>query len=88
MDQYIKHLIAVSHKLTQANLALNMKKLHFFKHHLKFLGHIVSEKGVEVDGDKLRAVTDFLPPHNLMALQCFLGLAEWYPSSSPILLLP
>ncbi|XDV31726.1 hypothetical protein PO909_002689 [Leuciscus waleckii] len=55
-----------------------MKKCHFFKRQLKFLGHIVSEKGVEMYPEKTQAVADYPPPKDLKALQHFLGLAGWF----------
>ncbi|KAL0151249.1 hypothetical protein M9458_053440 [Cirrhinus mrigala] len=78
LEQHIQHLNTVFHKLTQANLTLNMKKCHFFKHQLKFLGHVVSERGVEIAREKTRAFAEFPPPQDLKALQRFLGLAGWY----------
>ncbi|KAL0150103.1 hypothetical protein M9458_054530, partial [Cirrhinus mrigala] len=78
LEQHIQHLNTIFHKLTQANLTLNMKKCHFFKRQLKFLGHVVSERGVEIDREKTRAVAEFPPPQDLKALQRFLGLAGWY----------
>ncbi len=78
LEQHIQHLNTVFHKLTQANLTLNMKKCHFFKPQLKFLGHIVSGRGVEIDLEKTKAVAEFPQPQDLKALQRFLGLAGWY----------
>lgn len=72
------HLNAVFSRLTQANLSLNMKKCHFFKRRLKFLGHVISEEGVQLEPEKTKAVAEYRPPQNLKSLQCFLGLAGWY----------
>ncbi|KAL0159071.1 hypothetical protein M9458_047147, partial [Cirrhinus mrigala] len=71
LDEYIHHLNTILQRLTQANLTLNMKKCHFFKQQLKFLGHTVSAKGT-------LAVTQYPLPNDLKALPCFLGLAGWY----------
>ncbi|KAL0173119.1 hypothetical protein M9458_033430, partial [Cirrhinus mrigala] len=83
LEEHIHHLNTILQRLTQANLTLNMKKCHFFKQQLKFLGHIVSAKGVEVEPAKTLAVTQYPPLNDLKALQRFLGLAGWYHKCIP-----
>lgn len=78
LDQHVKDLNAMLSRPHKANLSLNMKKCHFFKSQLKFLGHVVSGKGVEIDQDKTEAVKDYPTPKDIKSLRKFLGLAGWY----------
>lgn len=77
-QQHFLDIDAVLSKLRKANLTVNMKKTHFFRDSLKFLGHIVSATGVEADPEKVQAVQDFPVPRNIKELQRFLGMAGWY----------
>ncbi len=42
------------------------------------LGHIVSEKGVQMDPTKIDAICSMVLPKNLNQLQQFLGLCGYY----------
>ncbi|KAI2647959.1 Retrovirus-related Pol polyprotein from transposon 17.6 [Labeo rohita] len=77
-DQHFQDLQLVLNKLREAGLTVNMKKSKFFQSTLKFLGHIVSEEGIQVDSEKTQAIRDFPIPPNLKSLQRFLGMAGWY----------
>ncbi|KAM7309439.1 retrovirus-related Pol polyprotein from transposon 17.6 [Ixodes scapularis] len=45
---------------------------------LKFLGHVVNNKGVLPDPEKTRAVAAFTPPSDKKAEKRFLGLCAYY----------
>ncbi|XP_073033729.1 uncharacterized protein [Primulina eburnea] len=45
---------------------------------MAFLGHIVSQDGIEVDPSKVEAVRDWPVPKNVTEIRSFLGLAGYY----------
>ncbi|XDV22712.1 hypothetical protein PO909_027558 [Leuciscus waleckii] len=75
MEQHFQDIQAVLDKFKEANLTVNMKKTHFFRTSLKFLGHIVTATGIKADPEKTRAVQDFPVPKNIKEVQRFLGMA-------------
>ncbi len=78
VTQHFERLQTVLDRLCKANLTLNLRKSRFCLKEIKFLGHIVSEKGVRADHDKIEAIRTYPVPTNLKEVQRFLGLAGWY----------
>ena len=53
-------------------------KCHFFKQSIKYLGHIISAKGVNTDPDKISTVRDWPVPILAKELLSFLGFVGYY----------
>lgn len=77
-EDHLMHLKQVFSKLREANLTLQPSKCHFALKQLKFLGHIISRRGVEVDPDKTQAMSDFPRPKSQKQVRSFLGMANYY----------
>jgi len=77
-EEHIRHLDSVFARIAAAGLTVKAKKCHFFKQRVKYLGHIISNKGREPDPDKLQGVRGFPTPRNKSDVRAFLGLAGYY----------
>lgn len=67
-----------THRLREYGLKLSPAKCKFFQTSVKYLGHIVSEKGVETDPAKISALKSWPIPRTLKELKSFLGFAGYY----------
>jgi hypothetical protein len=52
-------------------------KCQFKKSEVKYLGHVLSSKGLKVDPEKVRAILEMPRPENLEALRRFLGMLNY-----------
>ncbi|CAN6581514.1 unnamed protein product [Malus baccata var. baccata] len=62
----------------ETNLVLNWEKCHFMVSHGLVLGHIISEKGIEVDKSKVELVSSLPIPTTVREVRSFLGHASFY----------
>ena len=65
-------------RLKKANLMLKPSKCHFFRKQVEFLGHVVSQKGVETDPKKITDVKKWPIPKRVKNIRSFLGLTGYY----------
>ncbi len=77
-DEHLKHIQQVFDCLRRANLKLKPNKCFFARRKIHYLGHIVSQHGIEPDPDKVSAVKDYPTPRNVKDLRSFLGLSGYY----------
>ncbi|KAF7651388.1 hypothetical protein LDENG_00111630 [Lucifuga dentata] len=61
----------------------NLSKCNFRQTELSFLGHTVSEKGLQPDASHVIAVSQAPPSTDLSKLRSFLGLTSWYSNLIP-----
>ena len=59
---YITRLEAVFKKISDAGLKLKPSKCEFFRKRIHYLGHIVSNKGIETDPKKIEAIIKWPGP--------------------------
>ena len=77
-EEHQGHLETVLQVLQEQKLYANFKKCKFGSSTVEYLGHVISEKGVSADDDKIRAMVDWPIPRNIKNLRGFLGLTGYY----------
>ena len=65
-------------RLAYTNLVLQPEKVHYLRKKVAFLGHIISERGVEPDPEKVKAVRHIPQPKGVRNIREFLGLTGYY----------
>jgi len=78
VEDHLRDLRAVLSLLRQNKLRLKLRKCEFFKRELKFLGHVVSARGIYPDPAKVAVIRDWPTPKTVMELRAFLGLANFF----------
>ena len=77
-EEHLRHLDLVFARLKEVGLIVNLKKCSFMQPQIKFLGHILSAKGVEADPAKLQVLQDWPEPKDKTELLRFLGLGNYF----------
>ena len=77
-EQHLERLESVFQKLSSYNLKLKPSKCEFFKTRVTYLGHIVSENGIETDPEKISVVTSWPVPKTFKQVRSFLRFSGFY----------
>jgi hypothetical protein len=64
--------------LREHQLYAKFSKCDFFQKQVHYLGHVISEKGVAVDPDKIRSIMEWPTPKDVSDIRSFMGLAGYY----------
>ncbi|CAN6685874.1 unnamed protein product [Malus baccata var. baccata] len=77
-DSCLHNLSLILKRCVETNLVLNWEKCHFMVKQGIVLGHIISEKGIEVDKSKIDLVRHLPSPTSVREVRSFLGHAGFY----------
>ena len=77
-EEHLERLQAVFFRLELHNLKLKATKCEFFKSQVVYLGHVVSEAGIQADPAKIEAVRNWPVPKIVKEVRQFLGFTGYY----------
>jgi hypothetical protein len=87
-EEHDQRLRKVLERCEQEKLKLNREKCKVSIHEIKYLGHMITNKGLCIDNDKIKAITDMPKPQDVKELERFLGMvtyvAKFLPNLSDI----
>ena len=77
-EECLINLETVLHRCIEKNLVPNWEKCHFMVNQGIVLGHIISNKGIEVNKEKIELISKLPFPANMKTVRQFLGHTGFY----------
>lgn len=77
-DEHIGHLEIVLDLLRKHKFYAKLRKCQFLTKELLYLGHIISDKGVQPDPQKIAALGSWQKPTNVHEVRSFLGFGNYF----------
>lgn len=77
-EKHLEVLSEVFKRLREANLTVSVEKCNFCRDELKYLGYVVTRRGIHVDRDKIKPILELSTPKNVKEVRSLIGMASWY----------
>jgi hypothetical protein len=77
-EEHERHLRIVLSALRKNQFYGKLKKCAFWLSEVAFLGHVISQQGIEVDPKNVAAVVEWKRPSSASEIRSFLGLTGYY----------
>ncbi|GBG80106.1 hypothetical protein CBR_g30473 [Chara braunii] len=77
-EGHVQHIEWALHALRDAGFKVALEKCHFFLTTISFLGHVVTDKGLQPEPQKVAAIRDAPVPTIITQVRAYLGLASYY----------
>ena len=77
-EDHLDQLENIFLRLEHFGLKMKREKCAFFKQHIQYLGHLISEEGIKPLPEKLQSIREMPAPRNPKEIKQFLGLLGYY----------
>ena len=77
IEEHEKHLGIVFQQLRDHHLFLSKSKVDLYSKRLECLGHIIDDRGIHADADKMQCIREWRCPRTFNDVQRFLGLVQY-----------
>ena len=77
IEDHEKHLKLVFETLRKAKLYISRAKCDLYSNRMDCLGHIIDDRGLHADADKMDRIRNWRPPRSYHEVQHFLGLVNY-----------
>jgi len=78
LDEHFEHLNQVFERLRDAGITISMEKSKFCLREMTFLGHLITQDGIKMVPEKVRAIKELPVPSCKEDLHTFVGMCAWY----------
>lgn len=78
LESHTKKLELIFSRFRESNLKLQPDKCEFLRREVAYLGHVITDKGVLPNPEKVKAITQFPTPKCSKDVKSFLGLTGYY----------
>ena len=78
LENHIHHVQTVLQRLLENSLFVKAEKCEFHRASITFFGYIIGQRNIQMDPEKVSAVTTWPNPEDRKQLQRFLGFANFY----------
>jgi hypothetical protein len=82
-EEHIQHLTEIFERCRKYGISLNAKKTIFGVDEGKFLGNTISQEGIHIDLERIKALSQLPLPHNKKAMQSFFGQINFVRKFTP-----
>ncbi|XP_062704639.1 uncharacterized protein K02A2.6-like [Aedes albopictus] len=77
-EEHKRNLYLVLQRLQEYGFTVKLEKCRFFMRQVKYLGQLLDSEGTRPDPDKVKAIINMPPPHDVSTLRSYLGAVNYY----------